>query len=83
MNYSDYCVFLSTNPQYYGGEVTKDEALGIVDRLTDLLRARFAGLFVAGETDCTKSHKITGSNCEILFEINSFIESHWVESTKN
>jgi flavodoxin len=77
IDYSEYTVFVSEEPSYYGSECTQDDADAISEKLCEMIQREFPGIQTDLWTDGDGSSKTTGPDDDTRDEINEWISSNW------
>ena len=79
-DYRHYLVALTTDPCYYGAEVTEQQSLQIADTLKYMLEQQFPGIRV---DKVPTQGGIGGTNEDVIEEIHQWIEEHWTKATQD
>jgi hypothetical protein len=77
IDYSEYTVFVSDEPSYYGSECTQDDADEISEKLCEMIERQFPGIETDLWSDGNGSSKTTGPDDNVCDEINEWISSNW------
>ena len=77
IEYSEYTVFVSDEPSYYGSECTQDDADEISEKLCEMIERQFPGIETDLWSDGNGSSKTTGPDDNVCDEINEWISNNW------
>ena len=77
IDHSEYTVFVSDEPSYYGSECSQEDADAISDKLCEMIQRQFPGIQTDIWSDGDGSSKTTGPDDNVCDEINEWISSNW------
>lgn len=76
-DYIGYTVRISTEPSYYGSNVTAEQAEEIAGKLSEFAQREFPGVRTETHRDGSGSSATTGPNEDVVNEINEWIAENW------
>ena len=76
-DYSEYTVRISTEPSYYGSDVTAEQANEIAVKISEFVQREFPGVRTETHLDGRGSSATTGPDEDVANEINEWIAENW------
>lgn len=77
IDHSEYTVFVSDEPSYYGSECSQEDADAISDKLCEMIQRQFPGIQTDLWSDGDGSSKTSGPDDNVCDEINEWISNNW------
>jgi len=76
-DYSEYVVFVSDEPSYYGSECSQEDADGIANAICEMIEEQFPGIQTEIWLECHCSSSTTGPVNDTVHSIDEWIELNW------
>ena len=78
-NYSEYTVNVSSDPSYYGDNVSTEQGIEIADKIAALIETQFPGITVR-RWDGIGNAGTTGPDSNTITEIDTWVSENWSAS---